>query len=81
MADPKQPGGEKLEGRYANVFRIGFNAYEFVLDFGQCYVEQEKEQMHTRIVTSPSSARDLSDLLKDSLCEHEEKYKPGDGES
>ena len=80
MADRKQPDGDKLEGRYANAFRVGFNAYEFILDFGQCYVEEE-EHMHTRIVTSPSSARDLSDLLKDSLGDHKEKYKPGDGES
>ena len=79
MGDPKHPDGGKPEGRYANAFRVGFNAYEFVLEFGQCYVEQE-ECMHTRIVTSPSSAQDLSDLLKDSLGEHEQKYKPGDAD-
>jgi hypothetical protein len=77
MADPTQPQGDKLEGRYANSFSIGFNAYEFVFDFRQSYVEED-EHMHTRIITSPSSAQDLSALLQDSLGEHQLKYKPED---
>ena len=27
--------GEELEGRYANAFKVGQNAFEFVIDFGQ----------------------------------------------
>jgi hypothetical protein len=70
------PEDEKPEARYANNFRVGYNAYEFILDFGQ-YHPPGNEHMHTRIVTSPASARDLSDLLQDSLGEHDQKYGAG----
>lgn len=72
MEKPLQPEDEP-EARYSNIFRIGYNAYEFVLDFGQCH-PPGKEHVHTRIVTSPASAKDLSELLQDSLGEHEQKY-------
>ena len=41
---------EKLEGRYANHFAIGYNAGEFVLDFGQSYTENEQPELYTRII-------------------------------
>ncbi len=31
--------GGSLEGRYANYFKVGYNAFEFLLDFGQFYPE------------------------------------------
>jgi len=73
MQNPPPPDDDEPEARYSNIFRIGYNAFEFVLDFGQCY-PPGAEQMHTRIVTSPSSAKDLSELLQDSVGAHEEKY-------
>jgi Protein of unknown function (DUF3467) len=76
MENPLPPKDEEPEARYGNIFRIGYNAYEFVLDFGQCH-PPGKEHMHTRIVTSPASAKDLSELLQDSLGKHEQKYRSG----
>lgn len=76
MPKPPQPEGDDLEGRYSNIFRIGYNAYEFILDFGQCHPPGE-EHMHTRIVTNPSSAKDLSELLHGSVDEHEKRYEAG----
>jgi len=35
--DPQETS--KIEGRYANYFKVGHNAFEFVLDFGQYYPE------------------------------------------
>jgi hypothetical protein len=58
------------EGRYSNVFKVGFNAYEFVIDFGQQYQPAEAT-IHTRIVTSPASARNLRDVLEQSIGEYE----------
>jgi hypothetical protein len=78
MPDSGPRDDRELEGRYANVFRIGHNAYEVVLDFGQSYVP-EVEHMHTRIITSPSSARGLSELLQDSLSEHDGTTQSGGG--
>jgi hypothetical protein len=61
------------EGRYANYFQIGFNADEFVLEFGQQYLP-DLESIHTRIVVSPSSARSLATLLADTLRRYAEIY-------
>lgn len=76
MQKPLQPEGDEPEARYSNIFRIGYNAYEFVFDFGQFH-PPGKEHMHTRIVSSPSSARELSELLQGSLGAHEQKYSSG----
>lgn len=48
--EPPQDAG-KLEGRYANYFKVGHNAFEFVLDFGQFYPGSEKAELCTRIIT------------------------------
>jgi Protein of unknown function (DUF3467) len=73
MQRPAQSEEDKPEGRYSNIFWIGYNAYEFIVDFGQCH-PPDQEHMHTRIVTSPSSARGFSELLQNSLAEHGRKY-------
>ena len=73
MQNSKPPEDDGLESRYSNSLRIGFNAYEFIFDFGQHH-PPEKEHMHTRIVTSPSCAEAFSELLQESLETHERKY-------
>ena len=62
------------EGRYANYFKIGHNAFEFVLDFGQFYLESGWAQLHSRIVTSPAYAKALEDTLRDSLSRYEQAF-------
>jgi hypothetical protein len=57
------------EGRYANFFQIGHNAFEFLLEFGQ--QEGEHNAIHTRIYVSPQHARILANLMLDSLQQHE----------
>ena len=64
--DSAQP----LVGRYANCFQVGYNAFEFLLDFGQSY-EPERTIMHTRIILLPSYAKNLAELLCASLVNHE----------
>ena len=54
-------GGKKLEGRYANYFKVGHNAVEFVLDFGQHYSENDEAELYTRIITGPCYAKKLFD--------------------
>jgi len=56
---------KKLEGRYANYFKVGHNAFEFVLDFGQYYPENKEEELYTRIVTSSVYAKVLLRTLKE----------------
>jgi hypothetical protein len=64
----------KLEGRYANYFKVGYNAFEFVIEFGQSYNADEEAQIHTRIVTSPVYAKTLSETLQASLAQYADYY-------
>ena len=56
-------GGAKIEGKYANYFKVGYNAFEFLFDFGQQYSETEEGKLYTRIVTSPCYAKSLTFCL------------------
>ena len=70
--DPQQAG--QLEGRYANYFQVGHNAFEFLLDFGQFYPESTVAQFHTRIVTGPVYAKALSEVLQESIDRYEKVF-------
>ena len=63
-----------LEGRYANYFKVGHNAFEFLLDFGQFYAETKKAQLHTRIITSPIYAKALLEIIRESLDRYEQTF-------
>jgi len=58
------------EGRYANFFQVGHNAFEFLLEFGQ-----QDRGIHTRIYVSPQYARVLSELLIETLRQHECQFE------
>ena len=64
----------KLEGRYANYFKVGHNAFEFVLDFGQFYHESNKAQVHTRIITNPNHVKAMLETLRQSIDKYEETF-------
>ncbi len=61
-------------GRYSNSFKVGYNAFEFLLDFGQSYMDSDGESVHTRIVTTPPYAKALSELLIESLRYYETNF-------
>lgn len=65
----------RLEGRYANYFEIGHNAFEFVLDLGQAYEQGERASIHTRIITGPKYAKALCDLLSESIDRYERNFE------
>jgi hypothetical protein len=67
-------GGKKIEGRYANYFKVGHNAFEFVIDFGQYYFENEEAEPYTRIVTSPCYAKELLETLRESIERYEKVF-------
>jgi len=67
---------ESIEGKYANYFQIGQNATEFVFEFGQLYSDEAIPLLHTRIVTSPSYAKELLILLETALAEYELHHGP-----
>ena len=62
------------EGHYSNYFKVGFNSFEFILDFGQAYEGVAPAPMHTRIVTGPAYAKALARLLRESLAAYERAH-------
>lgn len=57
----------KIERRYADYFKIGRNAFEFVLDLGQSYAENGDVNLHTRTITSPNYGKVLLETLRESI--------------
>ncbi len=68
------PAGREIEGRYANFFKVGHNAFEFVIDFGQYFPETDQAELYTRIVTNPSYAKSLLHTLEESIYRYEETF-------
>lgn len=67
-------GNDGPAARYANYFKIGHNAAEFVLDFGQAYSMTEEDKVHTRLITSPAYAKAFLRLLEKAVERHEQMY-------
>ena len=65
---------KNIEGKYANYFKVGHNAVEFVLDFGQYYSENEEAELYIRIITSPCYAKELLETLKVSIEQYENSF-------
>lgn len=65
------PKKQAPEGRYANYFKVGHNAFEFVIDFGQYFPETEEAELYTRIIASPFYAKDFLRILDESIRQFE----------
>jgi hypothetical protein len=65
---------EAVESKYANYFRVGHNAFEFIVEFAQLYSEPAMEKVHTRIVTGPAYAKELLAVLKKSVEDYEREF-------
>lgn len=62
---------------YANQFEIGYNAFEFLLDFGQDFeAVGETRVFHTRIATTPAYAKAFRALLDRSIDQYEALFGP-----
>lgn len=64
---------EPVEGRYANLFRVGCNAVEFVIEFGQHFPDSP-EQYWMRVVVSPIYAREFLRVLEGSIAGYEGEF-------
>ena len=62
------------EGRYANGFNVGYNAFEFIVDFSQHFAERHDSHVHSRIITSPPYAKLLLETLGESIGRYEQIY-------
>jgi hypothetical protein len=68
------PATGELEGRYANYFKVGHNAVEFLLDFGQFYPGSAEVHFHTRIISIPVYAKALLQTLGESIAQYEQTF-------
>jgi hypothetical protein len=84
VADHSSVRYRNTAGQYANYFKVGYNAVEFVIDYGQFFNGDDETALCGRIITSPSYVRCLIDTLSDAMIDFERKHGPesvfqGDG--
>jgi hypothetical protein len=72
--DPPTEERGAPEARYANYCKVGHNAYEFLIDFGQLYTDHTIAVLHTRIVTNPGFAKDMLETLAASVDAYERQF-------
>lgn len=71
----KVPDGESsVQGQYANYFKVGYNAFEFVFDFGQSYTGNDQAELYTRLILAPAYAKSLLGTLKSSIEKYESNF-------
>ena len=66
--------GDKPEGKYANFFKVGHNAVEFVIDFGQFYPGNDQAELYSRIITNPIYAKELLVTLQEAIKQYEQTF-------
>ena len=59
---------------YANYFKVGHNAFEFLIDFGQFQHEISKVRMHSRMVCGPVHAKLMAQLLTSAISRFEAEH-------
>ena len=62
-----------LEARYANHFKVGYNATEFLFEFGQFHTGSDLKWI-SRIVIHPSFAKDLQRMVAEVVQSYEIEY-------
>jgi len=66
---------QEAEGKYTNYLKVGHNAFEFLLDFGQFFVEQQSRiQFHTRLVTTPGYMKEFLKIMNESVGQYESAF-------
>jgi hypothetical protein len=66
----------KFVGRYSNLFKTGFNAFEFLFEYGHEFHGAPDSRMHTRIITAPAYAKAFARLLAEAIQDYERKHGP-----
>ncbi len=72
MCTPPKPGREI----YVNFLRLGFNAFEFLLDLGTSFPDTETATIDTRVITNPADAKAFTEMLLEAIIRYEEKFGP-----
>ena len=70
-----------MEPKYANSLRVGYNAFEILLDFGQAAGEAGRTKLQSRIITNPALAKAFFSALEQSLREYQSEFGEIPGEA
>lgn len=66
------PDGSRIDTRYANTIRVGFNRDEFIIDLGQQFADGES--FYWRIVCTPPHASSFLNVLREAVGNYESEY-------
>jgi hypothetical protein len=74
----RPPEASDEPAAWANHFEVGYNAFEFLFDFGQDFDSggAGPQRVHTRIVTAPAYAKLFRGLLDRSIGDYEAVFGP-----
>ncbi|GJL65612.1 MAG: hypothetical protein NPIRA05_05830 [Nitrospirales bacterium] len=59
---------------YVDAFRIGFDAYKFVLDLGAIPQDAETPKFTTRMIMGPDIAMEFVEILRQSFKEYKGRF-------
>ena len=65
---------DRLASNYSNHLQVGYNAFEFLLEFGQFREKDSNVVNVTAIVTSPAFAKAFARTLSDSIAGYEQRF-------
>jgi hypothetical protein len=65
---------KEVEAQYANVVRVGYNAFEILFDFGKISGEAMRPRLQCRVITTPVIAQTLLKTLGKSLREYQHGF-------
>jgi hypothetical protein len=72
--DQNKTTQDRLASNYSNHLQVGYNAFEFLLEFAQ-YRENDSNVVNvTAIVTSPAFAKAFARTLSDSITSYEQRF-------
>ncbi len=59
---------------YVDVFRIGYDAYKFVLDVGPIPSNSTTPEFRVRTCMGPNSAKAFTEMFRRSIQEYDDQY-------
>ncbi|HZN07301.1 MAG TPA: DUF3467 domain-containing protein [Pyrinomonadaceae bacterium] len=72
--DQNKTTQDRLPSNYSNHLQVGYNAFEFLLEFAQ-FRENDTDVVNvTAIVTSPAFAKAFSRTLSDTIASYEQRF-------
>lgn len=72
--DQNKTTQDRLPSNYSNHLQVGYNAFEFLLEFAQ-FRENDTDVVNvTAIVTSPAFAKAFSRTLSDTIVSYEQRF-------